>query len=57
LKSSKNWFQTEARHLVPSVLLDKYLAASLLQKAIRRDETDQAWLAASYLLKNYPAYI
>jgi hypothetical protein len=57
LKSWKNWFQTEARHLVPSVLLDKYLAPSLLQKAIRRDETDQAWLAASYLLKNYPAYI
>ena len=34
--------------------LDKYLALSLLQKSIRRNEFQLAWNASSYLLKFYP---
>ncbi|AXI42082.1 hypothetical protein C1J02_09125 [Sulfitobacter sp. SK011] len=37
-------------------MFDRWLASSLLQKSIRRDKPDLAWLAASYLLENYPAY-
>ncbi|MBY6066217.1 hypothetical protein KUW17_05650 [Leisingera aquaemixtae] len=44
------------RCLVHSPVLDRYLAASLLQKSIRRDEPELAWQAASYLLENHPAY-
>ena len=46
----------EARPLQTSRVFDRWLASSLLQKAIRRDEPDLAWLAASHLLENYPAY-
>lgn len=34
--------------------LDKYLALSLLQKSIRRNEFSFAWDASSYLLRFYP---
>ncbi len=33
---------------------DRHIAASLLQKAIRRDELGHAWNAASHLLENSP---
>ena len=46
----------EARPLQTSRVFDRWLASSLLQKSIRRDKPDLAWLAASYLLENYPAY-
>lgn len=46
----------EVRPLVRSEVLDRWLATSLLQKAIRRDAPDLAWMAASYLLENFPAY-
>lgn len=46
----------EIRPLQPSPVLDRWLATSLLQKSIRRAKPDLAWLAASYLLENHPAY-
>ena len=44
------------RPLASPAFLDRYLAASLLQKAIRRDEVDLAWYASSFLLENFPDY-
>lgn len=44
------------RPIASSALFDRYLAASLLQKAIRRDEVDLAWHASSFLLENFPDY-
>lgn len=46
----------EARPLQKSHVFDRWLASSLLQKSIRRDKPDLAWLASSYLLENYPEY-
>ncbi len=36
--------------------LDRYLAASQLQKAIRRDKPDLAWQAAAFLIENHQQY-
>ncbi len=44
------------RPLASLPIFDRYLAASLLQKAIRRDELDLAWQASSFLLENFPDY-
>ncbi|MFC3182531.1 hypothetical protein [Cypionkella sinensis] len=45
-----------ARSLTSLPTFDRYLAASLLQKAIRRDEFELAWQASSFLLENFPDY-
>ncbi|MFV8557496.1 hypothetical protein ACNQ62_05430 [Sulfitobacter sp. SBS6] len=47
---------TSSRSLTSGAGLDRYLAASLLQKAIRRGEPEFAWRAASYLVENYREY-
>ena len=44
------------RALVPQMRLDRYLSASLLQKAIRRGEHGHAWSAASYLIERFSEY-
>ena len=45
-----------ARSLQQTSYLDRWLATSLLQKSIRRDEPEYAWQATSYLLENHPSY-